>query len=79
MTVGMVYEAVRKSNIDVGAMVVESNNMEFIIRGLGFIKNVTDIENIIGRQLQWCACKYLLKRLSTVLRLGVDLDVRGVG
>ena len=46
MTVGMVYEAVRKSNIDVGAKVVESNNMEFIIRGLGFIKNVTDIENI---------------------------------
>src|SRR3990167_4516817 len=32
MTVGMVYEAVRKSNIDVGAKVVESNNMEFIIR-----------------------------------------------
>jgi len=46
MTVGMVYEAVRKSNIDVGAKVVESNNMEFIIRGLGFIKNVADIENI---------------------------------
>ena len=46
MTVGMVYEAVRKSNIDVGAKVVESNNMEFIIRGLGFIKNIDDIENI---------------------------------
>lgn len=29
-----------------GAKVVESNNMEFIIRGLGFIKNVADIENI---------------------------------
>ncbi|HHT9138270.1 MAG TPA: efflux RND transporter permease subunit [Candidatus Wunengus sp. YC60] len=46
MTVGMVYDAVGKSNIDVGAKVVESNNMEFIIRGLGFIKNVADIENI---------------------------------
>jgi len=46
MTVGMVYDAVRKSNIDVGAKVVESNNMEFIIRGLGFVKNVADIENI---------------------------------
>ena len=46
MTVGMVYEAVRKSNIDVGGKVVESNNMEFIIRGLGFIKNINDIENI---------------------------------
>lgn len=46
LTVGNVFEAVRKSNIDVGAKVVENNNMEFIIRGLGFIKNVTDIENI---------------------------------
>ncbi|GJQ22769.1 cation transporter [Candidatus Brocadia sapporoensis] len=46
LTVGNVYEAVRKSNIDVGAKVVESNNMEFIVRGLGFIKNVSDIENI---------------------------------
>jgi len=46
LTVGNVYEAVRKSNTDVGAKVVESNNMEFIIRGLGFIKNVSDIENI---------------------------------
>lgn len=46
LTVGDVFEAVRKSNIDVGAKVVENNNMEFIIRGLGFIKNVTDIENI---------------------------------
>ncbi len=46
MTVGMVYDAVGKSNIDVGAKVVENNNMEFIIRGLGFIKSVEDIENI---------------------------------
>ncbi|MFO0794534.1 MAG: efflux RND transporter permease subunit [Candidatus Brocadiaceae bacterium] len=46
MTVGMVYDAVGKSNIDVGAKVVENNNMEFIIRGLGFIKGVEDIENI---------------------------------
>ncbi|OHC01533.1 MAG: cation transporter, partial [Planctomycetes bacterium RIFCSPLOWO2_12_FULL_40_19] len=45
-TVGTVYEAVRKSNIDVGAKVVENNSMEFIIRGLGFIKNISDIENI---------------------------------
>jgi len=46
LTVGDVFEAVRKSNIDVGAKVVENNSMEFIIRGLGFIKNVSDIENI---------------------------------
>ncbi len=44
---GEVMEAVKKSNIDVGAKVVENNAMEYIIRGLGFIKSVQDIENIV--------------------------------
>jgi len=41
-----VLNAVKKSNIDVGAKVFEEGGMEFIIRGLGFIKNIEDIENI---------------------------------
>ena len=44
---GQVFNAVRNSNVDVGAKVVEENNMEFIVRGVGFIKNVADIENIV--------------------------------
>lgn len=44
------YEAVRKSNIDVGAKVVENNGIEFFIRGVGFIKTVEDIERIVIRQ-----------------------------
>ncbi|MFH0731681.1 MAG: CusA/CzcA family heavy metal efflux RND transporter [Candidatus Omnitrophota bacterium] len=39
-------EAVKKSNIDIGAKVIESGAMEYIVRGLGFIKSVEDIENI---------------------------------
>ncbi|KPL19341.1 MAG: cation transporter [candidate division Zixibacteria bacterium SM23_81] len=42
-----VIMAVRNSNIDVGAKVFEEGGMEFIIRGLGFIKSVDDIENIV--------------------------------
>ena len=42
-----VYNAVRGSNLDVGAKVIEEGGMEFLIRGLGFIKNVADIENIV--------------------------------
>lgn len=42
-----VITAVQKSNIDVGAKVFEEGGAEFIVRGLGFIKNVTDIENIV--------------------------------
>jgi len=51
-----VIEAVRKSNIDVGAKTVESGGMEFIIRGRGFIgaeqdtsKAIADIENTVVR------------------------------
>ncbi len=43
---GAVLEAVKKSNIDVGAKVIENNAMEYIIRGLGFIKSLDDIDNI---------------------------------
>ena len=43
----MIMEAVKKSNIDVGAKVVELNGVEFLIRGVGFIKTNTDIENIV--------------------------------
>lgn len=39
--------AVRKSNIDVGAKVFEEGGVEFIVRGVGFIKKISDIENIV--------------------------------
>jgi Cu(I)/Ag(I) efflux system membrane protein CusA/SilA len=42
-----VVSAVRTSNIDVGAKVFEEGGVEFIIRGLGFIKTIEDIENIV--------------------------------
>ncbi|MBI5555414.1 MAG: efflux RND transporter permease subunit [Elusimicrobia bacterium] len=38
--------AVQRSNIDIGAKVFEEGGMEFIIRGVGFIKGVKDIEDI---------------------------------
>lgn len=41
------FDAVRQSNIDVGAKVIEEGGKEFIVRGLGFIKSVEDIENIV--------------------------------
>ena len=44
---GEIMEAVKKSNIDVGAKVIENNAMEYIIRGRGFIKSLEDIENIV--------------------------------
>jgi len=39
-----VMNAVRKSNLDIGAETMELNNVEYIIRGLGYVKNLEDIE-----------------------------------
>lgn len=50
VTLPEVYEAVRRSNIDVGAKVVENSGYEFFIRGVGFVKSVQDLEQIVIRQ-----------------------------
>ena len=42
-----VFEAVQRSNNNVGAKVVETNNMEYVVRGLGLIESVKDIEDIV--------------------------------
>ncbi len=37
--------AVKNSNIDVGAGTLEVNQAEYLIRGLGYVKNLEDLEN----------------------------------
>ena len=50
VTLAQIYDAVRRSNLDVGAKVVEKNRVEFLIRGVGFVKTVADLENVVLRQ-----------------------------
>ena len=40
-------KSIKESNIDVGAEVVEDGDREFIVRGKGFFKSLTDIENVV--------------------------------
>jgi len=42
-----VMQAVQKSNRDVGAKTIEINQAEYLVRGLGYIKDVTDIEKAV--------------------------------
>ncbi|MBN2019050.1 MAG: efflux RND transporter permease subunit [Sedimentisphaerales bacterium] len=42
-----IFAAVRASNIDVGARTIEINRAEYVIRGLGFIRKIADIENTV--------------------------------
>ncbi len=39
-------EAVRRGNRDIGGRVIEISEMEYMVRGLGLIRSVADIENI---------------------------------
>jgi Cu(I)/Ag(I) efflux system membrane protein CusA/SilA len=57
------------SNIDVGAKVVENNGFEFFVRGVGFVKTVQDVENIVIREVD--GTPLLVKNVATV-QLGPD-------
>jgi len=42
-----IANAVRASNTDVGGRTVELSEFEFMVRGRGYLKGITDIENIV--------------------------------
>ncbi|MEE9294992.1 MAG: efflux RND transporter permease subunit, partial [Phycisphaerae bacterium] len=47
VTLDEVFTAVKMSNVDVGARTIEVNRVEYIIRGLGFVENLEDIEDAV--------------------------------
>ncbi len=47
VTLKDIFMAVKMSNIDVGARTIEINKVEYIIRGLGFIREAKDIEKAV--------------------------------
>lgn len=42
-----VYEAVEKSNINVGGDVIQKGNQSYVVRGVGLLDDIKDIENIL--------------------------------
>ncbi len=42
-----VFEAVNQSNINVGGDVIEKNGQAYVVRGVGLLQSISDIENII--------------------------------
>ena len=59
-----VYHAVKASNIDVGAKTIELNRVEYFIRGIGFIKQVSDIEDSVVKVVD--NVPVLVKNVATV-------------
>ncbi len=45
--IDQVMMAVKNSNRDIGAKTLEINKVEYLVRGLGYIKSVKDIENTV--------------------------------
>ncbi|HXI10689.1 MAG TPA: efflux RND transporter permease subunit, partial [Thermodesulfobacteriota bacterium] len=58
-----VINSIKMSNMDVGGRVVELAEREYMVRGLGYIKNIPDIENIVLK----------------VDRTGTPIKIRDVG
>jgi Cu(I)/Ag(I) efflux system membrane protein CusA/SilA len=77
-----VVDAIRASNRDVGGRILEMNGAEYMVRGLGYVKNVQDLENVaVGRDKQ--GTPILIRDIGHVqigpaLRRGVaELDGQG--
>jgi len=42
-----IVKAVKESNKDIGAQTIEINQAEYLVRGLGYVKSIADIENAV--------------------------------
>ena len=47
VSLSQVVKAVKGSNQDIGAQTLEINQVEYLIRGLGYVKSIEDIENAV--------------------------------
>ena len=79
VTLKDVMDAVGASNLNIGGKVIEENGMEFVVRGLGLVKSLADLENIV--LMERGGIPIYLKDIATV-QIGGDfrrgtLDVDG--
>ncbi len=75
--INKVVEAIKGSNNDVGARLVEMSGREYMVRGRGYLKSVKDIEQSVVGYNSVTGTPILVRDLGTVT-LGPELR-RGVG
>ncbi len=63
-----VYNAVGKSNVNVGGDVIERNGQSYVVRGIGLLNDVFEIENIIVTKIN--GVPILVKNLAQVKEAG---------
>lgn len=52
-----IVKAVKESNSDIGAQTIEINRAEYVVRGLGYIKTIADIENAVVTSQDYTAIR----------------------
>src|SRR5215212_1141838 len=82
VSISQVMSAIQAANNDVGAMVMELSDREYMVRGLGYLKSIGDIENVVvGATAGGTAVRVANVGNVTVgpaVRRGIaDLDGRG--
>jgi cobalt-zinc-cadmium resistance protein CzcA len=60
-----VYQAVNRSNINVGGDVIESNSQSYVVRGIGVIDHFDEIGNILIKKIN--GSPILIKHIGTVV------------
>src|SRR6476646_4565332 len=63
-----VFNAIQKSNINVGGDVIERNGQAYVVRGIGVLNNIPEIENIIVEKFN--SVPILVKNLAHVVEAG---------
>ena len=63
-----VYNAVVKSNINVGGDIIEKNGQAYVVRGIGLLNNIDEINNIIVTKIK--NVPILVKNLALVKEAG---------
>jgi Cu(I)/Ag(I) efflux system membrane protein CusA/SilA len=71
VTLSEVAKAVQQSNRDVGAQTLEINSVEYLVRGLGYVQSLEDLENAVLRSDQFKSI-----RLSDVAKVSLGAAER---
>lgn len=66
-----VVQAVKESNRDIGAQTLEINQAEYLVRGLGYIKSITDLEQAVVGSTDFTSI-----RLKDIAKVGLGPAAR---
>jgi len=82
VSITRVMDAIRNANADVGAMVMELSEREYMVRGLGYLRSLSDIENVVVSATQAGTPVRVVElgrvSIGPAVRRGIaDLDGRG--